>query len=184
MVVTESDNKLDPMLPPSLAGRHVHVESGGQVIYAPGATITVQHPEVYIFSACKGELRELIDAMCRDAMEPYDACISIQDVRHLAHRLLYRGRVPELGNVRMSDLFKTFDCSDVAYDVLSRRPEMGRAPEATPFLKDVRFADQHEVRIVFWPRESIDRSTFLVRIPRPDQLFEEVFRRNPIVARL
>jgi len=176
MVITEADNRLDPMLPQSLAGRHVHVESGGQIAFAPGVTMTVQHPEVYIFSASEGDLCELADTMCRGAHDPYDACIQIRDIHHLAHRLFYRGAVPELANARMSKLFQAFECSGVRYDVLARGPELGRAPEASPFLKDAKFAAQHEIRIVFWPRKPVDLSTLLVRIPRPNQLFEEVFR--------
>jgi hypothetical protein len=56
MVITEEDNKLDPMLPPSLAGRHVKVSTGGRITYAPGVKFTIQHPEVYLFSASIGDL--------------------------------------------------------------------------------------------------------------------------------
>jgi hypothetical protein len=176
ITITQDTNELDQMLPPSLAGRHAVAESGGTITYAPGVRITIEHPEVYIFSASNGKLAELRRVMCDGADEPYDACIQIFDLRHLAHRLFHRGVVPELDGARMSDLFQSFECSQVAYDVLLRSRGSSRAPEVSPFLKNVFFAAQQEARIVLYPRRSIPSSTFVVRVPRANQLFKEVFR--------
>jgi hypothetical protein len=176
MVITEHDNKLDPLLPGSLAGRHVRAESGGMIVYGPDVKITIEHPEVYIFSASKGDLSELTSVMCGDSSDGYDACIKINDPQLLAHRLLHRARIPALQNARVSDMFSHAQCQDVGYGVLSRGPELGRSPEASPFLKDMYFAGQREIRIVLWPSQNISNSTLIVRVRRPDQLFEAVFR--------
>jgi hypothetical protein len=116
--------------------------------------------------------------MCRKTAEAYDACIRIMDIRHFAHRLLYRGRVQELNNKKMTDLFCRIECSEVKYDVLARGPDLGQAPEASPSLKDVQFADQKEFRIALFPFPGvkISHSSLIVNIPRPLQLFEEIFR--------
>jgi len=176
IVVTDSSSEVDQMLPPSLAGRHIVVENGGQVIFAPGVKVTIEHPDVYIFSASKGELSDLKRTMCNEAAEPYDGCLQILDLRHLAHRMFHRGIVDALGGTRMTKLFQSFECSEVIYDVLFRKRGSGRAPEVSPFLKDKFFSGQQEVRIVFHPHRPIPVSTFTVRVPRPGQLFKEVFR--------
>jgi hypothetical protein len=179
--ITEHNNKLDEMLPPSLVGKHAKAESGGKIVFAPGVKITIEHPEVYIFSAAKGDLATLKQAMCESAAEPYDACIRILDFQHLAHRLFHRGKVASLNNARMSQLFVNFDATEVRYDNLLRGQDSGQAPEASPFLKHVYFSNQREIRIAFFPRRPIALETLIVQIPRPDHLFTEVFRKH-IVA--
>jgi hypothetical protein len=140
--------------------------------------ITIEHPEVYIFSASKGSLSRLTRTMCEEADEPYDACIHIRDLQHLAHRLFYRGRVRNLQDARMSQLFQDCRCAEVIYDTLVRGQELGHAPEASPFLKDIYFADQHEIRIAFFPYGPIGSPTLDVQFPHPNQLLNEVFRLN------
>jgi hypothetical protein len=178
MVITENENRLQHLLPPSLANKHARASNGGKIIVTPGVKITVQHPDVFIFSASFGDLTELTKVMCRQTAEAYDACIRITDLQHFAHRLLYRGRVQELHNKKVADLFSRFECSEVKYDILARGPDEGQAPEASPFLKDVQFADQKELRIALFPfpGENIGHSTLIVDIPRPGQLLKEVFR--------
>jgi hypothetical protein len=186
MIVTEHDNPLDRMLPPSLAGRHAVVRNGGRMIISPGVKILIS-PDVnpFIFSASKGLLEPLVEEMCQNSPQPYDACIGISDIGLLAHRLFYRGVVAELGNAKISKLFAHFVWKPVSYDSLSRRPEHGQSPEASPFLKDRIFAAQHEIRIVLFPHKPIDSATLIVQLPRPDQLFFDAFREaraSPTVA--
>jgi hypothetical protein len=173
MIVSEHEDKLTPLLPRSLRN-HVRAESGGTIQFAPGVKITVEHPEVYIFSASTGYLTELRDVMCRKFQEQYDACIGIRSFEQLAHRMFFRGRVLDLDNAKMSHLFTGFQCSAVSYEPLSRTPALGRSPEASPFLKDTKFKSQSECRIAFWPRDPIQHSTLLVQLPRPNQLFKEM----------
>jgi hypothetical protein len=180
MVITEHENKLDHMLPSSLAGRHVHVASGGTVSFAPGVRITIQHPEVYLFSASSGDLEQLTAAMCRKDAEAYDGCIHIADIAWLAHRVYFKGKVVELGDARVRNVFSELVYSEVTYEALSRTPEMERAPEASPLLKDISFAAQSEIRIVLVPRQEMAHSMLTVRVPRPAQIFKEVFRDRPI----
>jgi hypothetical protein len=180
MIITEHDNPLDRMLPPSLAGRHAVARSGGRIIYAPGVKILIS-PDInpFIFSASKGPLDPLTDEMCRNSPQPYDACVGITDIGLLAHRLFHRGVIRELGNARTCQVFAHVICQQVSYDTLSRGPEHRQAPEASPFLKDLKFASQREIRIALFPRTPITNTTLIVQVPRPHQLFFEVFRGAP-----
>lgn len=118
--------------------------------------------------------------MCREWQDdPYDACIKITDMGWLAHRIFFRGVIPELGGAKMSNICKGFTWQDVTYDVLRRDASMGQTPSPSPFLKDIHFARQREIRIVFVPREPTTRSTFTVQIPKPGHLFDEMFRVVP-----
>jgi hypothetical protein len=178
MVITETENKFEPLLPDELKGRAIRLETGGKAIIE--APISISAPDVYLFCASTGDLTDLTDAMCREPQnDPYDACIRITDIGFLAHRLFYRGVVPELDGAKMSDICERFMWADVTYDVLKRNAAMGQAPSPSPFLKDVHFARQHEVRIAFFPRKPITRPTFVVHIPKSTQVFEELFRAVP-----
>src|SRR5262249_53490198 len=113
MLVTEHDNPIDRMLPPSLVGRHALAKDGGHVIFAADTKITIEHPDVFIFSACKGDLDGLIDSMCRTPEDPYDACVNIIDIGLLAHRMFFRGILPDVDNQKMRSLFAGFYVCDV-----------------------------------------------------------------------
>jgi hypothetical protein len=179
MHLTEHDNPLDRMLPSSLVRRHAVAMNGGEIIIEDGVTITIEHPDVFIFSACKGDLESLTEVMCLTAEDPYDACLNIVDLDLLAHRMLFRGILPAHQNQKMWRFFATFHVCDVSYTTLSRGPELGSSPEAGPCLKDLKFASQQEARIVFIPREPIRASSLIVEIPRPRRLLSEVFRAVP-----
>jgi hypothetical protein len=58
-----------------------------------------------------------------------------------------------------------------------------RIVEASTFLKDSRFAAQREVRIVFYPRQPMQSSTFVVRVPRADQLSRKSFAKRRAALR-
>jgi len=174
VVVSENEDNVTPLLPHSLRN-HLRAESGGTIRFAPGVKITVEHPDVYVFSASIGDLTKLREIMCRESQEQYDSCIGIASIEQLAHRMFFRGKVLDFDGMKMSRLFAGFRCSEVSYDTLSRAPELGRAPEASPFLKDVRFENQREYRIAFWPHHAIQQSSLIVQLPRPDQLFHGVF---------
>jgi hypothetical protein len=180
MIITDKDNPLDTLLPQEQVGRHAIAQTGGTITFNPGVSATFVHDEVWLFSASTGNLENLTDAMCRNSKDPYDACLEILDIFHLAHRLFFKGVAEELGGAKMSDLFVRYSEDRVVYDRLSRDPSIGRMPIASPFLKDVAFADQQEKRIVFYPKHP-DRlpQTFLIKIPRPQQIFREVFRVVP-----
>lgn len=172
--ISENGDSLTPILPHSLKNL-VRVESGGEIHIAAGVKITIEHPDAYIFSSSIGDLAELTATMCRDSEEKYDACIRIRHIEHLAHRLFFRGKILDAKETKMSHCFSEFQCSKVTYDFLSRTVELGQAPEASPFLKDKKFARQCEFRIAFWPRRPMGRSTLRIRVPKPAQLFEPIF---------
>jgi hypothetical protein len=174
VTVSEHEDKVTPLLPHSLR-HHLRVESGGMIHYAPGVKITIEHPDVYIFSASLGDLTTLQETMCRGSQEQYDSCIGIRSVELLAHRAFFRGTVLNLNSVKMSRVFRGFQCSAVSYVSLSRTQESGRAPEVSPFLKDAKFEEQREFRIAFWPQQSIELPSLIIKLPRPDQLFDSVF---------
>ena len=150
--------------------------SGGRIILRPGVKILIS-PEINPFSASKGLLNPLINEMCRTSPQPYDACIGINDIALLAHRLFYRGIVGELGKAKVSQIFTHFECKQVSYNTLSRGSEHGQAPEASPFLKDLKFASQREIRVALFPRAPIASTTLIVQLSRPDQLFLRSFVR-------
>jgi hypothetical protein len=54
-------------------------------------------------------------------------------------------------------------------------------PDPGPFLKDVWFAQQAEIRIVLRPWQKIQHETLIVTLPHPEHLFVEEFRALPPV---
>ena len=153
------------MLPASLAGRVFEAKTGGTINFSPNATVALVHPNVYLFSASKGALPNLKQTMCSGATQSYDACVQILDFKHLAHRIFHRGVVDELGGARMSHLFRTFESAEVIYDAMGRNRNSGRAPAASPFRKDIFFANQQEIRVVFSPFQPIPLPHFWFACP-------------------
>lgn len=136
-------------------------------------------PDVFIFCASRGDLRSLSEAMWQGedpAKKPYDACVRIVDIEHLAHRMFHRGVVVEMGGAKVSQLFGDFRCKPVEYSNFSWSPKIGRPPPPSPFVKHYTFAEQREIRIVFQPRQAILLQSLTIKIPRPERLLVEEFR--------
>jgi hypothetical protein len=132
-------------------------------------------PEPFIFCASRGELRTLASAMC-EGTDPYDACLRIGDITRLAHRMLHRGIVIELDNIRMHQIFADFRVSQVTYEDLSRDQERRPPPSPSPFRKHFEFAPQSEVRIAFRPHSPIPVQMLTVKTHRLKTLLAEEFR--------
>lgn len=152
--------------------------SGGAMIGVQGLTLAFPCPEVYIYSASFGDLAELRLSMANGSANSYDAGLRISDIGMLAHRLYYRGRIIEFNSARTRDYFAAVKANNVNYDQLIRAPGMPRLPAPDPFLKDVSFSNQHEIRIALYPRpgKTISYAQLTIRIEDPERLFCEEFR--------
>jgi hypothetical protein len=105
--------------------------SGGAKLIFNNIQFSYSHPECFIFCMSFGSLETFTQAMCRDAEEPYDACVRI--VVHpdiLAHRILHKGTIIELDNRPVTHFFAQAQAKPVTYDwVLSNhRPGLPRHP--------------------------------------------------------
>jgi hypothetical protein len=178
-----TSNSIEPVGEPWRPSGYAPVflaSTGGKLRFNADVSINYGLPDVFIFCASDGELEPLTQAMCRDAKDPYDACIKLKTAMwSLAHRAFHRGRIVELGDKKVSELFSRIETRAVTYDRQVHVPSSGPAPVPSPFQKDPEFATQSESRIVLVPRQPIDHSTITIKLPRPDKLFEEVFRSIP-----
>jgi hypothetical protein len=156
-----------------------------------GGSITVnnmifayQHPDCFIFCASVGERETLTQAMCRDAVQPYDACIRIRvPFDQFVHRLFYRGVVLEL-NERVQKLFSKPRFQRVTYDAFERDYIEGQAPAPSAFRKHPKFAAQSEIRILLEPKQEIQTKQITIRLQHPERIFEEEFRTVPAIYSL
>jgi hypothetical protein len=106
--------------------------------------------------------------MCRDADDPYDACVGIRvPFCILAHRIFHRGRIVELNNRKVSSVFARTAFDRVRYEAIVHHHSAGVAPAPDPFQKDPFFERQSEARIVLYPKEQIDLKQMTVQLPRP-----------------
>jgi hypothetical protein len=105
-------------------------------------------PEPFMFCAARGELQTLALTMCEGA-DRYDACLRIDDLYRLAHRMFYRGLVLEFEGARTYRVFRDFQVTSVSYDNHSRNQEQRLPPPPSPFRKHAVFSSQSEVRIAF-----------------------------------
>jgi len=75
----------DPWTPPGF-GKSALAQDGGTIRFSDHLSYTF--PDCFIFCLSCGERNTLIQAMCRDAHEPYDAAVRISvPLELLAHRL-------------------------------------------------------------------------------------------------
>jgi hypothetical protein len=165
----------------------VVASGGGRILIGSGVTLRYVHPEAFLFCASHGDLISLTKAMCEEPMDdPYDACVRINDLQFLAHRLFYRGRIKEMSNTKIKDLFTHFAVSTIEYRNLSLDQKSMVAPPAppSPFIKHNNpFPRQREVRIAFvGPRQPLPSKTLIVNIPHPGEMFVELFRGAPTRA--
>jgi hypothetical protein len=155
--------------------------SGGKIVVGEQVILNFQHtPEVFVFCLSQGDLSELTEVMCQDGERPYDACIQVNDIQLLGHRMYYSGEILEMNGVKVNKLFTSGRWAPVEYRDLSldQKNITSRPEPPSPFVKhNDPFPAQREVRIAFFePRRTLQAETLTIKIPRPEQIFTEVFR--------
>jgi hypothetical protein len=147
------------------------IESGG-VINISGARFVHQIQDAYIFSASWGDIDQLRDYMFTKAQRKYDACLKIKNLHRLERRLFDSGYILDLDR-RFSDVFHRGEHKTVEYEARSSSlPESVLPPSA--FKKGIQFKDQAEARITFIPKIALAQKRFIVKIPDPGTIFEEL----------
>jgi len=161
----------------------VGAQTGGKVIFAPGVKVRYVRDDRFIFCASQGERDRLVQAMCRDAEKPYEACVRILvPLDLLAHRIFWRGTIIELDDQPVRQHFQMVSSGPVSYDAVEHHHAAGRAPAPSPFMKRSDFAPQSEVRIVLVPIRDVERDQLTVKLPHPEKIFAEEFRSIPPIT--
>jgi hypothetical protein len=156
---------------------------GGTIRFSSDARLSYQFPDCFIFSTSLGDRGQLIQAMCRDAEQPYDAAVRILvSLEELAHKILYRGIVVELDNEPARRVFSAVRSRSVTYDAVDHHHAGGHAPEPLPFRKHPFYAAQSEARIVLFPGREIGFERLTIKLPNPEKIFAEEFRRAPTLT--
>jgi hypothetical protein len=172
-------NEVSEFTPPGY-NPQVVAGSGGKIVLGEQVILNFQHPEVFVFCLSQGDLSELTEVMCQHGDRPYDACIQVNDIQLLGHRMYYSGKILEMNGVKVNELFTSGRWAPVEYKDLSLDQKNIRCrPEPpSPFVKhNDPFPVQREVRIaLFEPRRTLPAETLTIKIPRPEQIFTEVFR--------
>ena len=153
------------------------VSGGGRIVIHSGVGFVHTTPEVYIYSAAAGELKDLTTAMCVEAEKPYDACLKIVDLSALRARIFEAGWVLGLDR-KVRDIFEPGVIQPVRYEPRSRDISEGPVIEPSPFKKALRYKPQSEVRLLLNPKDGtpIPKEPLIIKIPDPASLFQEVFR--------
>jgi hypothetical protein len=158
-------------------------KTGGKITFRADVRLSYVYPDCFIFCASQGEREKLIQAMCRDAKQPYEAGIRILlPLSLIAHRLFWRGTIIELDNQPVRRHFQMVSSGPVTYDAIEHHHAAGQAPAPSPFKKHPDFAPQSEVRIVLVPIKDFERDQLTVKLPHPEKIFAEEFRSIPPVA--
>jgi hypothetical protein len=169
----------DTWTPPGF-GTSAASRDGGTICFTDDAKLSYRFPDCYIFCLSFGEKKALIQAMCVDACDPYDAAVRISvPLGLLAHRMFYRGVVEELNNEPVRRLFVEKECDQVTYREIVHHHSAGVAEPPSPFVKERRFAAQSEARIVLHPRLGLARDWLTIRLSEPEKIFVEEFRTEP-----
>jgi hypothetical protein len=184
VVTSESEEPQFETWSPAGFIKGVAARAGGKITFNADARLSYLHPDCFIFCASQGEREKLIQTMCRDAKEPYDAGIRILlPLALFAHRVFWRGTIIELGNKPVRQLFQTVSSGPVTYDAIEHHHAAGQAPSPSPFKKHPDFAPQSEVRIVLVPIRDLERDQLTVKLPHPEKVFAEEFRSIPPIGR-
>ncbi len=156
--------------------KFAEVSSGGSVDIS-GVRFVHTTTDLFIYSACLGDLNRLTSEMCVTADRPYDACLRISDLAALRRRIIETGRILDY-DCKVSDVFEPGLIQQVEYEERSRDIREGPVIEPSPFKKDVKFKSQSEVRMLLVPKDpkGISNKRLVIEIPDPRSLFEEVFR--------
>jgi hypothetical protein len=158
----------------------------GAFAAGPGSTLNLSnvqgqynHPDCFIFCVSEGDRDTLIEAMCFKATDPYDACLRLLiPLQLLAHRIFWRGKVKELNNTPVRNLFRAANSGPVTYDAVEHNCADGQAPAPSPFKKRPlpEFVLQSEARIVLWPNRDLGLQQLTIQLPHIEKIFAEEFR--------
>lgn len=158
----------------------------GAFAAGPGSTLILSnvqaqynHPDCFIFCVSEGNRDTSIKAMCFKANDPYDACLRLLiSLQLLAHRIFWRGKVKELNNTPVRNLFRAANSGRVTYDAVKHNCVDGQAPAPSPFKKRPlpEFVLQSEARIVLWPNRDLGLQQLTIQLPHIEKIFAEEFR--------
>ena len=167
----------DTFTPPGFS-RTALASDGGTVQFSAGARLAYVAPDDrFIFSLSCGEKDVLVQTMCQDAIEPYDAAVRVRiPLELLGHRIFHRGRIVELNDEPVGRHFMTAEYDRISYKSIIHHHSAGIADAPSPFVKEARFAAQSEVRIALIQSRKISREWLTIALPRPDKIFAEEFR--------
>jgi hypothetical protein len=147
------------------------------------ARLSYVHPDCFIFCASEGEREKLIQTMCRDAKQPYQAAIRILlPLSLIAHKIFWRGAIVEVDNLPVRRFFQMVSSGPVTYDAFEHHHAAGQAPAPSPFKKHPDFEPQSEVRVVLVPAQDVGREQLTIKLPHPEKIFAEEFRSIPPIA--
>ncbi len=162
------------------------IRGGGNLVMMD-CNLVYYGQETFIFCASRGDFVSLAETMCRLSVaasvinarftEPYDACLRIKDIKHLAHRMYHRGVVVEMGNAKVNDLFDEPRVGEVTYVNLSGDSRTRRPPAPIPSertscsptnvrceLSSIRATLLRSKRL---PSKSLGRGSYFEEMPLP-----------------
>jgi hypothetical protein len=129
-VLTENSAELDLINNagiPLFTGKFAHVSGDGK-IYAGGMRLISVLPG-HIFCASFGELAELKSYFKETAERKYEACLRINSLDAILHRLFQTGIEAQTGK-RFQDFFDRYSIGSVTYEAPSRSVIEGKMLEA------------------------------------------------------
>jgi hypothetical protein len=183
VVTSESEEPQFETWSPAGFTKGVAARAGGKITFNADARLSYLYPNCFIFCASQGKREKLIQAMCRDAKQPYEAGIRILlPLSLIAHRIFWRGTIIELDNQPVRRHFQMVSSGPVTYAAIEHHHAAGQAPAPSPFKKHPDFAPQSEVRIVLVPIKDFELDQLTVKLPHPEKIFAEEFRSIPPVA--
>jgi hypothetical protein len=160
----------------------IELGNGGIASFGGNMSFVHQLPNLFIYSASFGKLAELTSEMCVKARRRYNACVRVISLAELQRRVFSEGRIRGL-NRKVSEVFTAGSIQLVKYEARSREIHEGGVPIPSPFIKDVRFRPQAEVRMLFIPKEGVNvPDEIIIEVPGAKSLFSGVFRQYPPVA--
>jgi hypothetical protein len=183
VVTSESEEPQFETWSPAGFTKGVVARAGGKITFNADARLSYVHSDCFIFCASQGERGKLVQAMCRDAKEPYQAAVRILlPLTLFAHRIFWRGTIIELDNQPVRRHFQMVSSGPVTYDAVEHHWASGQAPPPSPFKKHPDFAPQSEVRIVLVPVRDLGHENLTVKLPHPEKIFAEEFRSIPAIT--
>lgn len=176
-VLTEGSQELDAINKANIGVgmfKQLAMVSSGGVIEMSGVKFVTTLPPLYVFSFSAGDFDTLRASMSSSTIRPYDACVRLLSPWKLLVAIMDEGVVVDL-EVPFKELFLNNRIDEVKYSPVSKSVTEGQSIPPSPFLKDERFSSQCEHRIVFEPTQPIPKDRLVIRVPRPEALFELVF---------
>jgi hypothetical protein len=145
-------------------------------------TVIHDHVDCFVFSFSRGEFDKLRAVMCNPDRPDYsyDACVQILNAEALVTALRENGRVG-LGGERLSEHFDV-EMGRVRYDRAVHDFSVAGVAPGDPLVKDARYEEQSEVRIILLPKGQVRGDFVFVRLPFAESPFAEVARDLAVVS--